>query len=397
MIYLVIACYILFLSYYYDFSGHIKGKKYHYAICLVSLILLAGFRYRLGIDSIRYEYAYNKLPYLSQLTIIDFKESRYDPLFLLLSSFARTISEEFWVLQMMQAILVNVIFFRFFKKNTRNYFFAIFLYFSLLYISNMTETMRESCAIAMLLLAWEHYLDNKKFKMLICCVIAYLFHSSSIILLLIYLFILLGLDTRIKFSRIIFLSVFAVFVFAWVIHDVFADLLNLLTFSSRLSGKAEMYTDNGLFASRLNMFGIATISILYGVIPYACSKSFDNTRFSKCLEFFLVIELFCAAISFPIAIFYRYINYFLPFVILAVCKTLEKSYYFLPILGRLRTSMFFSWLLLSSLYLGNSAKYYLKDEEGTKFKVYTRYYPYKSIFTKETDSEREGLYRYYGL
>ena len=32
----------------------------------------------------------------------------------------------------------------------------------------MTETMRESCAIAMLLLAWEHYLDNKKFKGWVC-------------------------------------------------------------------------------------------------------------------------------------------------------------------------------------------------------------------------------------
>ena len=79
MIYLLIGLYIIFLSYYYDFRHHKNGRQFHFYAILLVLILLAGFRYRLGIDSIRYAMGYQDLPNLSQLANFKFEEHKYDP------------------------------------------------------------------------------------------------------------------------------------------------------------------------------------------------------------------------------------------------------------------------------------------------------------------------------
>ena len=390
MIYLLIGIYLLFLSYYYDFKGHCRRKWFHYGVILLTLILVAGLRYHIGLDSQRYEARFQTLPKLNQLSIEEFSESAYDPLYLLMASFCRTISDEFWVLQLAQAILVNVVFLRFFRKNTKNVFVAILLYYVILYISNMAETMRESCAISMILLGWEYLKSNHKFGFVIFCLFAFLFHSSAIIAIAVCLLVLAGIHEKIRFSFGTVFGALLIFVMSTVVQNVFSDALTLLAFSSRLSDKIDIYSDTAMFSNTLNLFGIISVSLLYGFVPYICAKTLRGTKYSNTLEFFLVIEMFCAAFSFPISIFYRYINYFMPFVILAMAKALSEKSYRIPFIGTLKTSIFTTWLLLSLPFIIERAKYMFGNDGDSKYKVYSRYYPYSSILTEDLDPDREN-------
>jgi hypothetical protein len=298
-------------------------------------------------------------------------------------------------MQMAQAALVNIIFFRFFKKNTSNVFFAILIYYIVLYIAYMCETMRESCAVAMMLIGWEYIKDDKRLRFIACCVLAFLFHSSSIILAIVCFFVITGYYKRISFSRSTIIAAILVLVLASVVQVVFADALDYIAFTGRLADKAEAYFESGHFSSKLNLFGILAVAISYGLVSYICARSLRGTKYSKPLEFFLVVEMFCAAFAYPIAIFYRYVNFFTPFVILAVCKTMSMPSYTVPLVGKLRTSAFSIWLLLILPFVYGRATYMLRNDAGTEIKIYTRYYPYSSIFTKERDYDREMVYTYF--
>ena len=121
MIYLFILVLLFYYTYYFDYLGRRKQRDVAYLFVLVIFILLAGFRYRLGVDTIRYESNFANIPTLTELGKVDFSEENYDPFYYILSIFAKTISSDFWVMQMLQASLVNVVIFSFWiDKNLVN-------------------------------------------------------------------------------------------------------------------------------------------------------------------------------------------------------------------------------------------------------------------------------------
>ena len=392
MIYLLVFLYLFFLSYHFDFKKHKGNKKIHYALALLFLVCIAGFRYRIGIDTIRYEMTFDTIPTLRSLSLTEFSENKYDPLYLLLASICKSISSEFWVLQMAQAILVNFVFFRFFRKNTNNYFFAILIYYLLLYISDMAETMRESCAIAMMLLSWEYYKKDKRFMVFLFFVFAFLFHSSAILLFVIFMPILLRFDKYITFSKNTAIISIIILLTATVVQSIFMENLISIALNARFSDKVDVYLENGMLGSQLNVFGVLTSIILYGLVPYFCIKSLRHKKDIYKLEYFLVVEFLCAMMSFPIFIFYRYINYFLPFVILAIAKTLSEKDVKILTLKPLVTTSFIIWLLLAFPYVAIRLKLFLSPEWEGGPMTYSRYFPYSSIFTQEKDPERESIF-----
>ena len=55
MIYLLLLFLLLYLSYRYDYRKNIAYFDASYYLILILFILLAGFRFRIGVDTIRYE------------------------------------------------------------------------------------------------------------------------------------------------------------------------------------------------------------------------------------------------------------------------------------------------------------------------------------------------------
>ena len=68
MLYILIFIILLYFVYKYDYKGKKSKKWTNYYILMIVLIVIAGLRYRLGIDSIRYEEQYKDFPTLGELS-----------------------------------------------------------------------------------------------------------------------------------------------------------------------------------------------------------------------------------------------------------------------------------------------------------------------------------------
>lgn len=394
MLYIVILLLLILLSYNYDYLQKKQGKYAWYSIVLVIFVLVAGLRYRIGLDTIRYMSSFQKIPDLFDIGSVDFDSENYDPLYFLLSSLAKTIYDDFYIMQFLQAILVNVVVFRFIRLNTKNIFFGVLLYYIFLYSNFMCEVMRESCAVSMVLLGYEYLKDNKVLKFSIFLVLAYLFHSSAIVLFLIPLLKVIGIWDKFKLNK------YSLFIFAGVLWfgyflqpRIFPILLGL-SMTDRINSKLEVYYDlTDLTGQIYNIFGIIS-NFLQFIIP--CALSIIITRmvgykYFKSLTPFALSGIFVAIFTIPIALFYRYNNYFFPFMLIVMSEAMFPN--LKDIRGKKILIVFNRTMIIFAMF----AKLYgfFGDDGASGYKQCNRYYPYTTIFSREIDLDRENLFRYY--
>ena len=131
MIYLIIILSFIILSYVYDYRGVTRFRLIWWLSLMVVLICVAGFRYQMGTDSIKYENEFKWLqPTLQDLRAEDFKNTRFAPLYIILSAACKSLTPEFMLVQFVVATIVNCTIFRFIWKNTPHIFLACFIVFS---------------------------------------------------------------------------------------------------------------------------------------------------------------------------------------------------------------------------------------------------------------------------
>ena len=134
MIYFLTVIAFLILTYVYDYRRCEKGKLLWWIVMLVVLILISGMRYKMGTDSIKYENYYNWMHSITELKPADFQNTRFAPLYIILSSLCRTISSDFILLQFVLAIIVNTTIFYFLWNNSRHPYMAALLYLFFLFL-----------------------------------------------------------------------------------------------------------------------------------------------------------------------------------------------------------------------------------------------------------------------
>ena len=398
MLYLVLLIFILFLSYWYDYLGNQKGINVSYAIVLIILILIAGLRYRLGVDSIRYESAFQYMPTLFEIQAIDFIKISYDPLYLILSSIARTISDEFWIMQIIQASIVNIFFFRFIRNNTSKIFLAIFFYCIFLYTDYMFETMREACAAVFFLTGYDCLKDRKYVSYILLLLVSFGFHSSAIALIILPILMILGLWNKLVINKFLPIFLLAIVFVGNIIQSQFFEYISLLNLTDNITQKADIYAGSALAGQSLNIFGMIQYCIQYIFFPYlACVILKQHKSLEKDLEHMIVICFAMIAMSFAITIFYRFNNYFYPFAIVAMSNVAYYKKMKISAHQYFRVSSFSSWIILIIIIIYLPIKFsYFSSIPNTSYKEYMRYYPYKSVITKEKDMNREGVFNYYG-
>ena len=116
MIYILVFILLLIPVVKYDLMAKSGGEGGWFFFNLVVLILLAGLRYRVGGDTLMYMSMYAEWPAIDELKYFDFEDALYNPLWYVYTSIAKSLSDEFWVLQIIQSVIVNCIFFHFFRK-----------------------------------------------------------------------------------------------------------------------------------------------------------------------------------------------------------------------------------------------------------------------------------------
>ena len=128
MIYLSVLFILLYFSFYYDINGKTKGRNFFYRFMLLLFILIAGFRWRLGVDTPNYLYNfYHYIPTLDKFSFTDYSIGQ-SPFFVLMNSLVKSCGGRFYIVQLIHATIVNVLVFRYIKRHSSFIFTSVFFY-----------------------------------------------------------------------------------------------------------------------------------------------------------------------------------------------------------------------------------------------------------------------------
>lgn len=376
MIYLIAFIYLSSLAVVYDFGQGVKAKKFNYYAAMVLLICIAGFRYKVGGDTYNYMHAHAVMPDLSSIFNHGEYVAKNQPLWILLVATAKSISDEFFVLQFMQAVIVNVAVFSFFGKTTRYYFTAILIYSVGAFPYFNFEIMREGLAIAMFLWAFGYYRDQRWFPFCLMAGAAFLFHASAFFLALLPLFR--------KRQPPVFLAP-VVFVIGYFLNPLFSRYIaaggQMGDFFSYVSSYAEYnYT----------VYGLLSLLLLYIAYPIGLLKlSGVSSNRASALRSLALTGVWVGATTSMFFIFFRFLNYFTPIFMVLACEAVHRVYRGVGSLALRAVAAGVLSLFLFGVYTAR----YFKDTSDIAYAThwYNRWYPYTSVFDGVEDSKREDL------
>lgn len=373
MLYFSIIIYLILSALIYDFIEIKTGKNLNFYLIYILFICLSGFRYYVGGDTFNYIYQHNFIPTLSELPHANIGVTKFRPLWLLLSSSAKSITDSFILVQFIHAIIVNSIIFKFIKDNTKNIFTAILLYFIGYYFYFNFEILRESLAICVFIISLKYYSKNKWFYYYIFAFVAFLFHYSAIILFVIPLF----KNVEIKYGYILIFFIAGAF-----LNKMLLNYLDSLSGNTIVSYYIETYkTYNYTF------YGLISIALFYIIYPKLLLIINDNFlkinyKFFKLFNLYMIL----GAASALFFIFFRFLNYFTPILFLLLADMLHALYIKGIFIRKMRVAII-AFLLIAFIhcnkYFADTSKY----AAGSRW--YSHWYPYYSIFNKKIDPIRE--------
>ncbi|MBD5237144.1 MAG: EpsG family protein [Bacteroidales bacterium] len=395
MIYFLILALLLALIFHYDYQRHNAGRKLAYLSVLAIFILVSGLRYRIGIDSIVYEYAYKELPSLSQLSTFDYSTTRFSIGYIFLNSIARSISDDFVALQIIHAIFVNTIIFYFFYRNSKHIFTGILFYYIFLYTNYNFEILRESCAISVFLLAWPFCVKRKWFKYYLISFIAILFHPSAAITLIVPLIFLPGIRRFFQINLLTPFVIIGLFIIGQIIAVKFFDWIRLMDIAS-MDSYANTY-ENSHYAEgkNLNIIGMIAFFISTLFYPLFLGWLIKTRKIKASIPHFnmvmgmVLLLVYISTLKLNLYILYRFSNYFYPFLIVFLSDVIFST---LDIFKRKLKLSFGIWILFFLPIITISLTQYKEDTEVAGIKKYSRYYPYDTVIFKDTDAKRETLF-----
>lgn len=354
----------------YDFHSSImiQANKHYKFLCLC-FILLAGLRFYVGSDTHNYVYDFSIMPDFSNLSEYHRLESRYQLGWDVYVCLIKALFGNFVYVQLITAIIVNVLIFQFIKRSTTSIFLALLFYYVLNYFEYNTEIMREAISLSFGLVAIRYYERGKKLNFFLLLILAFEFHISAIIL------IITPFVANIKYSRKLVIWVFITSAFIPIVFSQISGLANLLNlFTGSDPEYLQKYLNQSLDHSR-NLNYYIDLYVSYLLIPILCMLILKNrTQYTGLLIAFIIIRsmgMFTYA-------FYRFGNYFAPFYWILLADT---TYYFWQ---RTRINKQILLILLTVFILFIYQRAQLGSfPEHPEHKLYERYIPYEMVNTTD--------------
>ena len=404
MVYIFPIVLTLLLIYHYDYRGHKEGRMVWYILLLIYCILVAGLRYRIGGDTVVYSTNhYKNYPNLVTYWTYDFSEEKFGRGYVLLNAVARSLSDDFTVMQIILAVIVNPIIFSFFYKNTTKIFTALLFYFILCYLNYNMEVLRESCAICIFLISWKYFYQHKWIKYYLLCAVAILFHPSAAITLVLPLFTLKKLNKAFSISWFSIVLAFGLYGLGIFLTSRFFDIIRLIGFAT-LDNYADIYEDTGFGEeTKYNIVGKLIDILNYIVYPFIvgwlltkrqskCKDIAEDSNFIKALLVMILSYSYIGCLSSSLLILYRFNNYLIVFLILGFADTLFHSF---KLLSRRFTFSYGIWMIFIFPILAIPINRLFNPSGKSNTAFIHRYYPYYSVLNPKTDSEREKIHFFY--
>lgn len=395
MIFIITFILLLALCYVYDYRGTERGKSFWWIFTLILLICIAGFRYEIGADSIRYEFGYDRLPTLSTITAKDFENTRYAPLYILLSAACRSVTTEFVLLQFVLAIFVNTTFFYFIKKHTNHIFVAALLYYFFLYDMLNMQVLRESLAICIFLWSWPYFRDGKWIKYYALCVIAFLFHLSAMVLFLLPLLKIPGIINLFRIGRRTILICLVLLAASFAIKYYLYDFIKMISITEAMTERATTYEEEEIGGNTLNILGSLSWLIKLVFYPlialYSLRKNgmLEASKDNKMFEMMSIVSIYVSVMSVGVMILSRYNNYFLIFSLILMS---DWIFTYFRISGKVFRLNYIYWMLfLTPMFSIHFYNTYMASNKAGTIKTYQMYFPYSNQFEKEHTEQQKQI------
>ena len=389
LIYILLLIYLLLLFYVYDIKSYRKNRKLHYVLSCIILILVAGLRYRVGLDTIAYMRSFESpyYPFLAEFSI--WGEYGSDIGWVFINSLAKSIGGGFYTVQFIQAIIVNVAVFWFVRRHSPKPFMAILLFFMFQWWNYCFEAMRESIAIAFYLFALDALITENSLKKYYLRVWpAALVHTFGFVTFLFPLIRYIKVNKYLPIIIIIFLGVFL------SIGDLINEIVDSMSaMEGMASEKATMYLESDTYGvSNLSIAGIAAL-VVSRIIPmvyiiFVLQR--DGDARNKIFVPYLISYILVVILRIEVPIFFRFYNYFEIMMIIAMTQAVSVKQ---TRNRKMTTSL--AWMMI--LFMVFIRAYELTKPETdslNEYKTYNRYVPYNSIFTQDYNEKSEYIFRY---
>ncbi len=337
-------------------------KKVFLALIVIVMVLIIGLRYRVGTDTIMYTDRFDLFPTFDSLFSRREYELEYEPFYTFLCICVRSITNEFWPVQMICAAISTTCIVIFLYRTCKNVFLGVFFYLIFQWLYFSVEIMRESMAIGIFLLNFKNLEEKNWLKYYLFALVGMLFHYSSALTFVFPLLIYLRVN-------IWFVAVCA----GMVAITPLVENLNKFLELGFVTAKITTYIKDGE-NQNVNWH---VMEFIRNAIPaifllFVCRKRNLNPWYRAML--LLQILLTCGSLAIPI-VFQRLTNYSTMFVNIVLCNYLSNSKVSLP----MRT------FAASFIILTQSYYYYTLYKD--------RVFPYVSVINAEKVPAREEYFR----
>ena len=382
-IYFAILALIIFLIVRYDIKHYPKGRERWINAVMVILILLAGLRYHIGVDTVHYETRFNALPEIQDIL----RDSNLwsQPLWNLLMSVVKTLTGSFIVFQFVHAIIFNTLLFRFLKRTTDKVFTALLFALCICWWHMSFEVLREALCVAIYLNALFCLKERKILTyVLLGFVMLGLHHFSFVIMLITPLVTML--KPKVALPIVLILAVI-IFYSASIINYIEA-VANIAFSDEGVAAHLQSYIDSDSYGTghQYNVWGLLRILLMSVILPVITIIYNPKNENMKFINRILLLIPIVGILQIKIPIFFRFNSY--TEILLIVCFV-NVLYHSLTIKPIIKTSLYI--LVSLQLYFGCRTfyrPYNIEYRAGINYNC--AHIPYKTIF-QEPDPIRESL------
>lgn len=165
-----------------------KKLKYLYLMCIIYLIIFAGFRDGIGgYDVHNYAYYFQQVKPINEIVSLnDIINYRFEVLYTVINSIIKTFTTDYRIVLLVCSIVSITCISIFNYKYSYYPFFSLLYFLYKLFLYGNMVVVRQSIAIGIFLISIKYIKENKFIKYLIFNIFGACFHSSALILIPIF-------------------------------------------------------------------------------------------------------------------------------------------------------------------------------------------------------------------
>lgn len=296
-IYIIILVVLLIVGDVLKPNKKLKNKKTYMIFVFFILGTTAAIRSpKVGIDTMQFYRAFEIIGNMSLNVAIN--ATRYEVGFVMLCKGLNVITSNPQILIIITSLFINGVVCLFIYRESKDIVLSSILYITLNYYFAYMNIMRQAIAICIIIIGYTFFLKKgKKVKFIITALLAFTFHTTGIIPVLLVLFD--KLEYKNKYYAITIIGSMIAFLLAPVLFSIVSKLLN-----SYSGYKDSSFYDSNYFAAVF----IYLINLTFLTVSFLCNKN-KNIELSKML-FISSMAVITSAIGIRITLIGRMANYF---------------------------------------------------------------------------------------